>query len=229
MRGTFAEFTLAQLLQLFALSDRSGTIAAESGNRRTQIHVESNRIVGIGGAELDLVAALSACELLPAESRAAVSALPVRDDVPGLGLVVSNLIEPRRWEAFVERHLEQELYPLLSVAEGSFEVTVGRTPSPAIQLFVPVQQAILDGSRWESELEDLRAGGYALTNCWRRAPTNSHRPDSGLTLPEWLIWSLLADPSNVQEAARRLCIPDLVASTAVRRLESVGLVLRMAE
>jgi hypothetical protein len=130
MLGTLAEFTLTHLLQLFALSEKMGTTTVHAGTLHTRMLLESDRVVGFGAADFDVRAELAKLALLSTIARNALNAVEPREDTPGLSLLSGNLIEPRRWNLYVARCFEQDIYPLLNEDDGAFEITVeGAVPA----------------------------------------------------------------------------------------------------
>jgi hypothetical protein len=223
MQGSLSEFTLAQLLQFFALAERSGTVVVRSGGRESRLLVEGDRIVGWGMDGYDVRQELLSCEMIPASIRQAISEVQPRDDTPGLSFVVRNLIEPDRWDTFAQRQLEQDIYPLLSSEDGDFEIHIMRNPPAPLRLSIPINSMILDGSRWESEMEAAAQDGYQLDGVWQRSD-GVVDGDVRLSGIEWMVWAALAKPSTISDVARRLCMPDLATIGAIKRLRSLALV-----
>lgn len=222
MNGQLSEFTLAQLLQFFALAGRSGSISVQALGRESRLIVEGDRIIGWGQDDYDVRSELLATELLAETSLDAIRSLDPRLETPGLSFVVRNLIEPDRWDAFAQRQLEQDVYPLLTVESGEFDVVVGRCPPAPLRISYSVNSLILDGSRWESEMEAAQLEGFTPESLWQRdTPANL---DTGFAFSslDWMIWSITIEPQPIGVAARRLGVPDLDATTSVRRLHSAG-------
>jgi hypothetical protein len=166
---------------------------------------------------------LLSCEMIPASIRQAISEVQPRDDTPGLSFVVRNLIEPDRWDTFAQRQLEQDIYPLLSSEDGDFEIHIMRNPPAPLRLSIPINSMILDGSRWESEMEAAAQDGYQLDGVWQRSD-GAADGDVRLSGIEWMVWAALAKPSTISDVARRLCMPDLATIGAIKRLRSLALV-----
>jgi hypothetical protein len=223
VRGNLSEFTLGQLLQFFALAERSGTITINAKGRVSRLLVESDRIVGWGLDSFDPRAMLLAADLLPAPARSAIEQVSPRPETPGLSFIVRNLVEPERWDGFAQRQLEQDIYPLLSLDDGEFEVEVMRCPPAPLRFSIPVNSVILDGSRWESEIEAVQLEGHRLDSTWRRAATIPAE-NLRLTSLEWMVWALLTEPMTLGDLAARLAVSDLATIGAVKRLRSCGLV-----
>jgi hypothetical protein len=223
MQGSLSEFTLAQLLQFFALAERSGTVVVRSGGRESRLLVEGDRIVGWGMDDYDVRNELLTCEMIPDPIRQAIADVQPREDTPGLSFVVRNLVEPDRWETFAQRQLEQDIYPLLSSEDGDFEIHIMRNPPAPLRLSIPINSMILDGSRWESEMEAAVQDGYQLEGVWQRTDAV---PDGDVRLSgiEWMVWTALAEPASIADIARRLCMPDLATIGAIKRLRSLQLV-----
>jgi len=221
MLGTLSEFTLAQLLQLFALSEKSGALVVHAAQRHVRLTIESDRVVGMGGTETDAHREALQLELMPATVRTNLASLSPRPDTPGLSLLAGNMLDPARWEHYVARRFEQDVYPLLNETDGAFEITVERSPFAPIRVSTSVQQIILEGSRWEAETEALRSEGYHLDRVWARA-TAARTDGASYSRATWLVWASLARPASIADIGRRLGIPDLVTATAVRRLHGEG-------
>jgi len=226
MHGSLSEFTLAQLLQFFALAERSGTVTVNALERQSRLFVEGDRIVGWGLDAFDVRASLASCVLLPEAARADIEDVRPRDDTPGLSFVVRNLLEPDRWDAYAQRQLEQDIYPLLSVDDGAFDIEVHRCPPAPLRLSIPINSLILDGSRWESEMEAAKLDGYDVSVSWSRRGLGLGDRTLNLTGSEWLVWAMLATPATIEEVAHQVCIPDLAAIGNVRRLEALRLIER---
>jgi hypothetical protein len=224
MQGSLSEFTLAQLLQFFALAERSGTIVVRAAGRESRLLVEGDRIVGWGMDDFDVREPLLACEMINPVSLQAIRNVQPRRETPGLSFVVRNLIEPERWEAFTQRQLEQDIYPLLSVEEGDFEIQVFRHPPAPLRLSIPINSMILDGSRWESEMEAASQEGYHLEGIWRRASAQPSGVQVRLSALEWMVWSTMTEPIAIAAVARRLGMPDLMTIGAIKRLRSLDLI-----
>lgn len=221
MQGTLAEFTVAELLQLFALAERTGTITVQTGDAPAWLYLESGRVVGMGNESFDVYSEIVACELLPARTGSALESISPVPGTPGLSFIVKNLIEPERWDLFTRRCLEQEIFPILSRQQGSFDVRVERIPPCPVSLSIPVQQLVLDGSRWEAEMAEHRVDGFGVASTWIRAP--EAKTSQKTSSVEWLTWALLEEPMSIGDLARRICVPDLDATHAVRRLHASGM------
>lgn len=216
MQGQLSEFTLAELLQLFALAERTGTVLVTSPSRSCRVLLESGRVVGIGLEGYDVHNDLRACELLPTRSGASLDSVVPAPSTPGLSFIIRNLIEPERWELFSRRCLEQQVFPMLTQGNGSFQISVERVPFCPLTVNIPVQQLVLDGSRWEAEMNEHRHDGFGLTSVWARS--GNELEGGSLSTVEWLVWAILGEPQSISAISSRVCIPDLEATSAVRRL-----------
>lgn len=223
MQGTLSEFTLAELLQLFALAERTGTITVQHSGCSARMFLESGKVVGIGDESFNVHREIVACELLPARSGAALNAVTPTPLSPGLSFIVRNLVEPERWDLFSQRCLEQEIYPLLTSEQGSFDVRIERIPPCPLALSILVQQLVLDGSRWEAEMAEHRMDGFGTATIWARL--NAPVPSFKMSSVEWLTWAVLNEQRSIGDVARRLCVPDLHTAAAVRRLQANGVLV----
>ena len=118
---------------------------------------------------------------------------------------------------------------MLTAEHGEFEVLIGVESAPPVRLHLSVKQLILDGSRWEADLGELAQDGYSLNSSWQCA--DAFRPGVQVHMdPEgWLVWSVLHEPQQVVDVARRLCLPDLETTNAVKRLHRDRLLVQVSE
>lgn len=224
MQGELSEFTMAELLQLFALSERSGTLQVETPKGRSRVLLESGRVIGIGLPDFNVHDEIMACELMPARSGASLHSVTPTPMTPGLSFIVRNLVEPERWNLFVRRCLEQQVYPYLTRDQGTFEVVVERAPFCPLVVSLSVQQLILDGSRWEAEMSEHRQDGFYLESQFLRS--DDIPISSAVSSLEWLIWCALDEPQKVARVAERVGLPDLDTLSTVRKLLSAGWIQR---
>ncbi len=220
MQGELREFTMAELLQLFALAEKTGTLDVATSAGTSSVQLESGRIIGVGNPAFDVHKAIQACELLPVRAGATFADVSPSSNSPGLSFVVRNLVEPHRWDLFVRRCIEQLVYPYLSLDEGTFEITVDRPASCPLAVSLSVQQLVLDGSRWQSEMEEHLEEGYRQST---RVMRRDDSPDPvRFSQIEWLIWAATDQPQDIGRIARRIGVPDLDAIDTVRRLLTDG-------
>ena len=220
MQGSLSEFTMAELLQLFALAERTGTLTVETPRGSSRVLLESGKVVGIGQEDFNVHEAIMSCELMPARSGASLSAVTPSPQTPGLSFIVRNLVEPERWSLFARRCIEQQVYPYLTLEQGSFDVCIDRTPFCPLSVTLSVQQLVLDGSRWESEMQEHRQEGLTLSSLVQRG---ENLPDQSMVSSvEWLLWTILDTPQPVGRIADRVGIPDLDALSTARHLIRAG-------
>lgn len=226
MRGLLNEFTVAHLLQFFSLGEKSGVVEIETPSHRARLLVDYDRVIGIGFDDLDLRELLLGATGLPLSTRQRVAEISPRRDTPGLSLILRNLLEPVRWDLFVRRQLEQQVYPLLSTTDGAWEIAVTRCPPAPLVVSASVNSLILDGSRWESEMDALRLDRLSPETFLERTDI---QPTHEIVLPydEWLTWTACATPRRAGDIAADLACPDLTILTAVRRLIEAGMLQRM--
>ena len=218
MQGKLSEFTLAQLLQFFALAERSGAIDVRAKGRQSRLLVEGDKIIGWGHDGYDVREPILACALIPGDVAQAIHSLQPRKDTPGLSFVVRNLVEPQRWDLFARRQLEQDIYPLLSIEEGEFDVSVFRNPPAPLRVAIPINSLILDGSRWESEMEASAQEGFHLDGKWRRSVDYGNGALARMSGLAWMVWATLRTPMSIGALARQLGAPDLETINAIKRL-----------
>jgi hypothetical protein len=220
VQGKLSEFTMAELLQLFALAERTGTLLVSTDRGSARVLLESGRVTGIGMEDYNVHAEIVECELLPMRTGASLGSITPSPDTPGLSFIVRNLVEPERWDLFARRCVEQQIYPFLALEHGDFQISIERVPFCPIALSLSVQQLVLDGSRWESEMEDYRREGYGARAEFKRGTVPPVGHDVGSV--DWLIWSVLDHPDTIGAAAKRVGIPELDATAAVKRQADRG-------
>ena len=225
MQGELSEFTMAELLQLFALAERTGTLLATTNSGSSRILLESGRVIGIGEEDYDVHREISACELMPTRSGASLEAITPTPSTPGLSFIVRNLVEPERWDLFARRCLEQQVYPFLTREHGTFRASIERVPYSPVAITLSVQQLVLEGSRWASEMQEHRQDGFGLQALFERsdAPVD----ECSVSAVEWLVWSILDETQTIAQVARRIGVPDLDAASAMRKLCTQGRVRRV--
>ncbi len=226
MRGKLAEFNLGELLQLFALSEKSGTITVSCDGRESRLLVEAGRVVGWGLDNFNVHAEIMACHFLSPSSLSAIKSIDPDPGTPGLGFVVRNLVDPDRWTGFVQRLLEQDIYEILDVDDGEFEIVVGRIPPIPLSLDLSVQQLILDGSRWQADSAELAQEGFGTTSRWARELDASTAQSMEFSQLDWLIVSALAEAQTLGAVAAMICQPDLDTAGAMKGLHLRGIVKR---
>lgn len=225
MQGELSEFSMAELLQLFALAERTGVLLVSTNSGSTRVLLESGRVIGIGLEDYDVHRDISNCELLPTRSGASLEAITPTPMTPGLSFIVRNLVEPERWELFARRCLEQQVYPYLTREHGTFEISIERVPYSPVAITLSVQQLILEGSRWTSEMQEHRQDGFGMHSMFERTATSAE--EQSVNAVEWLVWSILDEPQSIERAAARIGVPDLDVASAMRRLLASGRVRRV--
>jgi hypothetical protein len=143
-----------------------------------------------------------------------------------LDFIIRNLLEPHRWDWFTRRLLEQDIYPVLTLEHGAFEVSAALSDPPPVGLSLSVQELILDGSRWEADMQELADDGFSIAGTWRRAARDPNLPGVELNSATWLIWAALGRPERIGAIADRVAMPDLDAVRAIKALHQSGLVER---
>ncbi|MEZ4571890.1 MAG: DUF4388 domain-containing protein [Thermomicrobiales bacterium] len=218
MQGSLSEFSLSELLQLFALSEKTGTVTVSHENGDSRLFLEAGRIVGWGLDDFDAHASILACRYLPPATEAAVRSIAPEPGTPGLAFVVRNLVEPQRWTSFVQRLLEQDVYHILDLDNGEFDILVDRIPPVPLSLSLSVQQLILDGSRWEADSAELTQEGYGTGSTWRRAPQEELDGSAEISPRDWLVLSALAEQRTIGEVGALICLPDLETAEIIKSL-----------
>lgn len=224
MRGSLSEFNLGELLQLFALSEKSGAITISYPDGEARLLVEAGRVVGWGLDGYDVHAEMLACHFLPPASLSALKSIEPEPGAPGLGFVVRNLVDPGRWNGFVQRLLEQEVYGLLDIEDGEFDVSVERIPPVPLGLDLSVQQLILDGSRWQADSLELAQEGFGGESRWARCDDDDTSEGNEISQLDWLVLAALDEPRSLREIARMICYSDLDTAEALKSLSLRGLV-----
>lgn len=229
LRGRLEEFNLGELLQMFALSEKTGTISVSYGACKSRLFVEAGRVVGWGLDDFDPHAAILACRFLPPDTEAAIRSIVPDPGAPGLAFVIGNVVEPERWAIFVQRLLEQDTYGILDRDEGEFEIKVDRLPTVPLHLDLSVQQLILDASRWEADFSELAQDGYSAESKWKRVDRDQIDSAAEMSHREWLVYSALAKACSIGTVAAELCIPDIETAETVKALHGRDLVVPITD
>ena len=228
VRGSLDEFSLSELLQLFALSEKTGSISIYRGEAESRLFLEAGRIAGWGLDDFDVHGSMLACRFLPPATEASLQSISPQPGTPGLAFVVRNLVEPQRWSSFVQRLLEQDIYRILDLEKGSFEIVVDRIPPVPLGLDMSVQQLILDGSRWEADSAELAQEGYSIASTWARVSQEALSGASEISARDWLVLSGLAQRRSIGQVGADICVPDLETAEAVKSLHKRGLIQAQA-
>lgn len=224
MRGNLDEFSLSELLQLFALSEKTGTIVVTHGDSESRLFLEAGRIAGWGLDDFDVHSTMLACRFLPPSTESAIRSITPDPGTPGLAFVVRNVVEPQRWASFVQRLLEQDVYSILDFDDGTFEIVIDRIPPVPLGLDMSVQQLILDGSRWEADSAELAQEGYSTGSEWKRVSQAAMSESQQISSRDWLILSALAERQSIGKVGADICVPDLETAEAIKSLHKRGLV-----
>jgi len=223
VQGSLSEFSLGELLQLFALSEKTGTVSVMHDGAESRLFLEAGRIAGWGLDDFDAHGAILACRFLPPATESAIRSISPEPGTPGLAFGVRNLVEPQRWSSFVQRLLEQDVYRILDLDTGDFEIVVDRIPPVPLSLDLSVQQLILDGSRWEADSRELAQEGYGPDSTWIRAPREELDGEAKISPRDWLLLSALAESRSIGVVGAEICLPDLETAEAVKSLHQRGL------
>ncbi|HET9014672.1 MAG TPA: DUF4388 domain-containing protein [Thermomicrobiaceae bacterium] len=220
MRGNLREFSVADLMQLYQIAVKSGTITVHGEAGSHLVYFDRGHVSGLGADGWSLVAELRRIEWLSSDVRRQVELMDTTDTYVGLSLIARALLTPLAWDRFVERQIEEIIYPMLLWREGAFIAEVDVIPKVApLRFNQSPQQLILNGARWEEEVYRAGRAGFGRDTVWRR--TSDVHVDAE---EDALLLDLLTRPRSIADLAAAAGIGVLMTTACVQRLEESGLV-----
>ncbi|MDI3341330.1 MAG: DUF4388 domain-containing protein [Sphaerobacter sp.] len=223
MRGRLDEFGVVDLLQLFQLSGKTGTLEVRDGRHAATLYFDRGRLSGVGADHWSLVAELRRIEWLAPEVRQQVDLLEQDGSHVGLSLLARALLTPAVWDQFVERQVEALIYPLLELTQGEFVAAVEGIPRVApLRLDLAPQQLILSAARWQEEVRRAAYEGMGPASVWRRTAAADGRTDE-------LLLTLLRHPRSIADLAAAAGASVLQTVRQVARLSREALVEPIAD
>jgi hypothetical protein len=168
LRGTLEEFSLGDILQLYQISGRTGTVRAWRADSLTHlVYVDRGRVSGAGADQWNLIEELRRIEWLTDDVRSQLSFMDDEGGATGLSLIARALLSSHAWDCFCERQLEHLVYPALIWGSGEFEAVVSEVPKVApLRVNQSPQQLVLSAARWEEELRSAEQAGYSSDSRW---------------------------------------------------------------
>lgn len=219
MRGSLSDFGVVDILQLFQISAKTGTLEVRDGRNTYTLYFDRGHVSGLGADHWNLIAELRRIEWLAPDVRQQLDLLEKDGSYVGLSLIARALLTPAVWDQFVERQVEALIYPLFDLSEGEFRAAVDVIPQVApLRIDLAPQQLILNAARWQEELRRASYAGTGPESIWRRsvAPGGSSGGD--------VILALLAHPRSVSDLAAAAGLSVLATVDRVGRLSRDGLV-----
>jgi hypothetical protein len=225
MRGNIRDFSLAEVLQFVSLGRRTGLLEVEVGGERHRVYFRNGVIVGISAAVTGALEVLTETNLVPAAVLATALDESQREGRDlGAVLVQTGAITLADWQSFVQRQLERLLYSLFALKEAPFLFQpLPSLPLPPLTLDLPVDRAVLNGSRWVEAWSSLRP-----TVPSPQAVYAPRTPTAPLTveLParERRVMQALQRQTDVHRIANRCGLSLLETGQALGRLATAGYV-----
>lgn len=225
MRGTIDEFSLGDILQLYQISGRTGTVSVWRGDAPAHtVYVDRGRISGAGAEDWSLVEQIRRIEWLTDDVRQQLDFIERDGDLTGLSLIARALLPSHAWEYFSERQLEQLVFPILTWTSGEFEAEVDRIPRVApLRIDQSPQQLVLSAARWEEEIRDAERDGYTLGSSWVRTASAPETPTADASEP-CNVATLMDRPRTIAELGTAAGVSTLRVIDQVRRLHESGMV-----
>jgi hypothetical protein len=225
LRGTFEEFSLGDILQLYQISGRTGTVRAWRGDSLTHIiYVDRGRVSGAGADQWNLVEELNRIEWLTENVKNQLHYIDSDGGATGLSLIARALLSPNAWDCFCERQLERLVYPALIWNSGEFEAVVSEVPRVApLRVNQSPQQLVLSAARWEEELRSAEQAGFSPWSRWTRTSlADRYSVESSSENHDLL--PLLPHPRTIEELAAVAGLSSLRVIDQIRQLSDAGLV-----
>jgi hypothetical protein len=225
LRGTLEEFSLGDILQLYQISGRTGSVRAWRDDSLTHIiYVDRGRVSGAGADQWDLINEIQRIEWLTDDVKTQLGSIGRDGGGTGLSLIARALLTPNAWDCFCERQLERLVYPALTWTKGNFEATVSEIPKVApLRINQSPQQLVLSAARWEEELRSAEQAGFTRGSVWVRM---RDVPDSTVETADehHQLLPLLDRPRSIEYLAAAAGLSSLRVIDQIRQLCDAGLV-----
>lgn len=225
MRGRLDEFSLGDILQLYQISGRTGTVRAWRGDSLTHIiYVDRGRVSGAGADQWNLIEEIKRIEWLDEEVKSQLDYIDQDGGSTGLSLIVRAMLTPTSWDYFTELQLERLVFPVLNWNRGDFEAIVSEVPRVApLRVNQSPQQMVLSAARWEEELRSAEQAGFSTDSRWAR--TDLAERFSVDTVDELhQLLPLLHTPRTIDDLAAAAGISALRVIDQIRQLCDAGMV-----
>jgi hypothetical protein len=225
LRGSLHEFNIGDILQLYQISGRTGSVRVwQSDSPVYTIYIDRGRISGAGADNWNLINEIRRIEWLSQEVKQQLDLIEREGGGAGLSLIVRALLSPQAWEYFSERQLEQLVFPVLNWQEGEFEAQVDVIPRVApLRVNQSPQQLVLSAARWEEEVRGAETEGFSLEIIWERTGNSPDAVPNGSEIPPQVI-TLLDLPRSIDDLSAAAGISVLRVIDQIRQLKQSGLV-----
>lgn len=224
MQGNIRDFSLAEVLQFVALGRRTGILEVQVGADRHRIYVRNGVIVGLNAVNAGTLTVLAEADLVPATALAAALGEAQREGRDlGAVLVQRGLISAGVWQRFVQRELERLLYRLFSLEDAPFSFQAIDFPTlPPLTLDLPVDRAVLHGSRWAEVWMGLQPPVPSPTAVFAPTAPPALIEDASLKAADRSVLAALERQAEVQRAACRAGLSLLETAETLARLAAAG-------
>jgi Domain of unknown function (DUF4388) len=224
MQGNIRDFSLAEVLQFIALGRRTGLLEIQVGAERHRVYLRNGVIVGVNAVNAGTLKVLAEADLVPTGAlEAALSESQREGRDLGAVLVQRGLVTAANWQRFVQRELERLLYRLFSLTDAPFSFQTADFPSlPPLTLDLPIDRAVLHGTRWAEAWTSLRPAVPSPHAVYAPTANAATAASAGLAPAEQGVLRALDRQAEVQRAASRTGLSLLETADALARLASAG-------
>lgn len=224
MRGRLDEFSLGDILQLYQISGRTGTVRAWRGDSLTHIiYIDRGRVSGAGADQWNLIEEIRRIEWLTDDVKSQLDFIDSDGGTTGLSLIARALLSTNAWDCFCERQLERLVYPALTWGSGDFDATVSDVPRVApLRVNQSPQQLVLSAARWEEELRSAEQAGFSTLSSWKRTELAERYPVATSDADHDLL-PLMDRPRTVEDLAAAAGLSTLRVIDQIRQLCDAGL------
>jgi hypothetical protein len=225
LRGTLEEFSLGDILQLYQISGRTGSVRAWRDNSLAHvIYVVRGRVSGAGADQWDLINEIQRIEWLTEDVKAQLDSIGREGGGTGLSLIARVLLTPNVWDCFCERQLERLVFPALTWSTGEFEATVSEIPRVApLRINQSPQQLVLSAARWDEELRSAEQAGFTRNSIWVRLRDVPEFPVD-IANEQHQLLPRLDRPRSIEDLAAAAGLSSLRVIDQIRQLCDAGLV-----
>ncbi|MCX6826359.1 MAG: DUF4388 domain-containing protein [candidate division Zixibacteria bacterium] len=231
LQGKIGRFTLPEIFQLIANSQKTGTLGIQKDDDIVMIYFKKGKIIyGYGPRKTYHLGELlrEKEEITLDQLNDAVNTQAKTQSSKRLGqiLIEKGYIQKRNLEQVVKNQVEELIYSLLSWESGSFKFYENQYPTEEeITVNISVENAILEGFRRIDELNHIKEALPDLKTILAIAPTSSERrTDFSLHSDEWNLLALVDSRRTIEEIAGVSKLPRIEALQKLGALKLAGLV-----
>ena len=247
LQGNLRDFSTTQLLNLINLAGKTGTLTIFEGIRtgekdavgndkmmpgkeRARVSFKVGKLISavLGGQDGNLVSVLNKAGKLTDEQARIIRerARNTTDKAIALLLINANYVTQRDVVSSIQQHTLDDVYNLLTWAEGPFRFEDNTLPgNDRILVPIDLENVIIEGARRIKEIEQLTAHLPNLDMALK-FPENPREKFKGihLSVEEWRVVSFVNPKNTIRQIAKANNMSEIEIRRIVYGLEQAGLV-----